>query len=231
MALHAWRCKSLKLLAISAIVPICTAARQGSTALSAWLDREFSIIIFDSEGRKYYHAPFMSGPAAVHRIEDPFEFARAANQCSGQLTLAALPRLQDRLSGNDGIVSYTVNGGQDERDRLLLELQVAADLPLRCDRCLMPMIYPLALNSKVLLARPGEMPQDDGDPDAPEWIEAGQELDLLELIEDEILLGLPLAVRHDPENCSPGRVGLTGAKQAPFAGLATLLESGRRNKQ
>ena len=190
--------------------------------------------IFDSEGWKYYHAPFMSVPAAVHRIEDPFGFARAAEQCSGQLALAVLPRLQDRLSGgNDGVVSYVVHGRLDERGRPLLQLKIAAGLHLRCDRCLKPMEYSLALNSRVLLSRPGESPQDDVDPEGPEWIEAGQELDLMELIEDEILLGLPLAVRHEQGNCSPANYGAneSGAKDAPFAKLAMLLEPRRTNKR
>jgi len=192
------------------------------------------MIIFDSEGWKYYHARFMSGPAAVHRIEDPFGFARTAELCSGQLALAALPRLQDRLSaGNDGVVSYVVRGGQDERGRPLLGLKIAAGLSLRCDRCLKPMEYSLALNSRVLLLRPGESLQDDDDPEGPEWIEAAQDLDLMELIEDEILLGLPLAVRHEQENCGTGNSGanVNVAKDAPFAQLATLLEQRRTNKR
>ena len=189
--------------------------------------------IFDSEGWKYYHAPFMSVPAAVHRIEDPFGFARAAEQCSGQLMLAALPRLQDRLSGNAGMVSYVVRGRQDERGRPQLELKIAAGLHLRCDRCLKPMEYPLTLNSRVLLSRPGDAPQDGDDPDEPEWIEAGQDLDLMDLIEDEILLGLPLAVRHEQENCGAGDsgAGRSGAKDTPFAKLATLLEPRSTDKR
>ena len=177
----------------------------------------------------------MSGPAALHHIEDPFGFARAAEHCSGQLALAALSRLQDRLSSNAGVVSYIVRGGLDERERPLLKLKIAADLGLRCDRCLLPLVYPLALNSRVLLARPGEVPVDDDDPETPEWIEALRDLDLQELVEEEILLGLPLAVRHDRGNCVPAGAGAIrqGENEAPFAKLADLLKvkAGRADRQ
>jgi len=175
----------------------------------------------------------MSGSAAVHSLEDPFGFARAAGQYSGQAAVASLVRLQDRLAGDVGTVSFAVRGGHDQHDRPLLELEIAGSLRLRCDRCLAPLDYPLALHSRVLLVHPGELRQDDDDPEAPEWIEAGPELDLLELVEDEILLGLPLSVRHGPENCSSGKSGIdrAGAADSPFAGLASMLEPKRSNKR
>lgn len=201
--------------------------------LSTWLDREIGIIVFDSREQKYYHARFMSGPVLAHRIEDPFEFARTADQCSGQLAVSAMSRLQDRLAGGSGTVSYTVRGGKDWRDLPQLKLEVSANFRLRCDWCLMPMDFPLALNTRVLLSKPGAVSQDDDDPETPEWIEVEGELDLLELVEDEILLGLPLAARHDPGKCSGEKSVAVqeDAKDTPFAKLAVLLESGRTGKR
>jgi len=193
------------------------------------------MIVFDSKCRKYYHAPFMSESVADNRIADPFGFARAASFSSGQVGIAAMPRLQDRLPGNEDVVSYTVRGGQDQYQRPLLDVQISGSLNLSCGRCLAPLEYALALKSRVLLLQPGAAPQTDDDPEAPEWIEVavGQELDLLELVEDEILLGLPLAVRHDPENCRNEKSGADlGMKaDAPFARLATLLKPRRTGKQ
>lgn len=179
---------------------------------------------FDSEGRKYYHAPLMSGPAAVHRIEDPFAFARAAGLHSGQAALAAMPRLQDRLAGDGGTVAYVVRGKLDQRQRPLLELEITGNPSLRCGRCLAPLDFALRLQSSVLLMEPGAVVQEDDDPDSPEWIEAGPELDVLELVEDEILLSLPLSVRHEEGKCSDGdESGRASGRDNPFAKLATLL--------
>ncbi len=166
----------------------------------------------------------MSGPAAVHRIEDPFAFARAAGLHSGQAALAGMPRLQDRLAGNDSTVDYVVRGKLDQRQRPLLELEITGNPSLRCGRCLAPLDFALQLKSSVLLVEPGAVMQEDDDPDSPEWIEAGPELDVLELIEDEILLSLPLSVRHEQGKCSDGgEMSRTSGRDNPFSKLATLL--------
>lgn len=179
---------------------------------------------FDSRSRKYYHAPLMSGPAAVHRIEDPIAFARAAGQYSGQAALAAMPRLQDRFASDAGTVAYVVRGKVDQRQRPLLELDITGNPSLRCGRCLAALDFPLQLQSRVLLVEPGAVMQEDDDPESPEWIEAGPELDLLGLVEDEILLSLPLSVRHGEGKCSDGgEPGQTSGRDKPFAKLATLL--------
>lgn len=179
---------------------------------------------FDSEGRKYYHAPLMSGPAAVHRIEDPFAFARADGLHSGQVALAAMPRLQDRLASDAGTVVFVVRGKMDERQRPLLELEITGNPSLRCGRCLAPLDFALQLQSRVLLVEPGAVMQEGDDPESPDWIEAGPDLDLLGLIEDEILLSLPLSVRHDEGKCSDGgEPGRASGRDNPFAKLATLL--------
>lgn len=166
----------------------------------------------------------MSGPAAAYRIEDPIAFARAAGQLSGEAALAAMTRLQDRLAGDSATVAYVVRGKVDQRQRPLLELEITGKPSLRCGRCLAPLDYALRLQSSVLLMEPGSVLQEDDDPDSPEWIEAGPELDVLELVEDEILLSLPLAVRHEQGKCSDGGVtGRSNERDNPFSRLATLL--------
>jgi len=188
--------------------------------------------VFDSGCRKYYHAPLMSGPDAVHRLEDPLAFARAGSSCNGRIAIAAMPRLQDRLAGSEGTVSYLLRGGMDQRQRPLLELEIAGSPHMRCDHCLARLDYPLKLASRVLLAVPGAvLPEDADDPETPEWIEAGQELDLQELVEDEILLGLPYSVRHGDGKCggwTGGRV--SGGKVSPFSALAPLIGPEQANE-
>ena len=175
----------------------------------------------------------MSGPAAPHVLDDPFGFARAAGQVRGQLAVSAMPRLQDQLADNAGEVKYSARGGSDPLDRPQLELEVTGALKLLCAQCAKPLDYELALRTRMLMAQPGTVPMDDEDPDSPEWIEAGQELNLQELVEDEILLGLPLSVRHAQGHCSSKSQEAFGKKVAdsPFARLATLLEPGQTDKR
>lgn len=175
----------------------------------------------------------MSGPAAAHVLDDPFGFARAAGRYDGRLAVSAMPRLQDQLAGNSGEVEYSILGGIDALSRPQLKLEITGTLQLACAVCVKPLDYALALRSRVLMAQPGAVPLDDEDPETPEWIEAGPELNLQELVEDEILLGLPLSVRHAQGQCSSGTQEPFGAKKAdsPFARLATLLEPGQTDKR
>jgi uncharacterized protein len=175
----------------------------------------------------------MSGPAVPHHLDDPFGFARAAGQHHGQLSVSAMPRLHDQLAGDAGEVRYSVRGGIDPLDRPHLALEVNGGVKLLCARCAKPLDYALALRTRVLMTQPGAAPQDDEDPESPEWIEAGQELNLQALVEDEILLGLPLSVRHAQGQCGSETQESFGKKAAdsPFARLAALLEPGQTNKR
>jgi uncharacterized protein len=174
----------------------------------------------------------MSGPAAENVLDDPAGFARSAGKREGRLPIAALGRVRDVLADTAGSVRYVIRGGLDVQGRPKLELEVSGKLRLHCARCSDPLDHRLELTTRLLLAQAGEMPPVDDDPDAPEWIEAGLALDLPELVEDEILLGLPLSVRHEQGGCgSPMGGGRDGnAPGSPFAGLADLLLPGRTNK-
>lgn len=166
----------------------------------------------------------MSGVSAVHSLEDPFAFARSASEQRGEFAVKLLTRLQDRLASTAGSVSYKVRGCRDRRERFSLALEIHGKLELQCGWCMAPVDYPLQIRTSVLLAEPGKVPQENDDPADPEWIEAGHELNLMELMEDEILLGLPVSVRHARTECQTGNLGQSGthAAESPFARLASL---------
>lgn len=169
---------------------------------------------------------------AVHRLEDPFAFARSSSVLRGQLAIADMPRLLDRVADRSGTVAYEIRGRVDRRQRPLLELEIDGTAQMRCDRCLDRLEFPLKLASKVLLLHPGtEQPEDADDPEAPEWMEVAQTLDLREFVEDEILLGLPYSVRHGDGKCIErlGGRGM-GDKTSPFSVLASLIEPKQANK-
>ena len=62
------------------------------------------------------------------------------------------------------------------------------------------------------------------DPETPDRVLAGKEMEIGTLLEDEILLVIPFAPRH--ELCSGTGVGQGGAQASPFADLRGLLKRG-----
>jgi uncharacterized protein len=163
----------------------------------------------------------MSAAAVI----DVLEFARAQQQLRGSLPVEGLQRLHDVLSDTDGSLEYEIRGSRDERKRPHVELHISGGLHLQCQRCLGQLDYPVDVtNTLLVLPRGAEPEEDTGDPDAPDVIEADPELDVAGLIEDEVLLSLPLAPRH-PEGSCESRVAsrLEGAAPPkPFAELAAL---------
>lgn len=154
-------------------------------------------------------------------ISDPFRFAAEGGVLSGRVALADLGRLADALSDRQGDVSYVVSAEPGAGSDPLLRLKASAVLSLQCQRCLQPMAWPLALDSLLRLVRPGApIPDEELEIETFDTIEAATDMDVLALLEDEILLALPIAPRHD--SCESPRP-LDGAqKESPFAALATL---------
>lgn len=170
----------------------------------------------------------MSVPAVI----DSLDFARSGQHLSGRLPVKRFNRLEDVLSDADGEVDFDLQGRRDERNRPLLVLQVAGTLHLQCQRCLGSMDFPLAVENRLLLVPRGAPDEEDmDDPEAPDRIEASDELDVAQLVEDEILLSLPLSPRHAEGTCASRLAAEQGAEQAepkaakkpsPFAKLAAL---------
>jgi uncharacterized protein len=158
-------------------------------------------------------------------VIDSLEFAHAEQQLHGSLPVESLNRLEDVLFDPHGRLVYEVRGSLDERNRPRLELKIGGNLHLQCQRCLGLLEYDVDVVNTLLLVPPGAPadPEVD-DPEAPDVIEASPELDVAGLIEDEVLLSLPLAPRH-PEGACASRLARGAdakARPMPFAELAAL---------
>ena len=164
----------------------------------------------------------MSAPAVI----DSLDFARAGEALSGSLPVAGLARLDDLLHDADGTLKYELRGSRDARNRPQLELHVTGRLHLQCQRCLGLLDYPVDL-ANTLLVLPRGTPADDelDDPEGPDAIEADPELDVAALVEDEVLLSLPLSPRHADEACDariPANEVPDAGREPAFAKLAAL---------
>ncbi|MEN9357026.1 MAG: hypothetical protein RL695_1197 [Pseudomonadota bacterium] len=165
-------------------------------------------------------------------IIDSLEFARTGRSLSGVVAVAALRRLVDLLADDTGELVWSVRGelavdNTGER-RSWLTIAIEGGLRLQCQRCLASMPWHLKVESRLLLMPPGRDWPDEsligfeegGDADP---VEALAEQVLLDLVEDEVLLALPIAPRH--ESCvvpvhDDGRLAAS-----PFARLAVLKKA------
>jgi uncharacterized protein len=157
----------------------------------------------------------------LKRIADAFAFARDARVLEGTLAVSTLERLHDLLADVSGEVSWRIEGFKDEGGELMLQLSVGGCIQLACQRCLEAIPFELDIDSLLeVVPASADLSQDELEDDSRDFLPVEKELDVAELIEDEILLSLPVAPRH--ERCGlPGAAG-AGERLNPFAALAEL---------
>jgi uncharacterized protein len=168
--------------------------------------------------------------AGAYRIADVFKFAAGGGVLEGELPVARLGRLSDQLSADEGVVCWQLSGSLDAEGKPRLALAVSGRLVLRCQRCLEGLDWDLTLEAALLPVRAKQdFPGDDLENDEVDAVEVGGggEFDVLSLVEDEIILALPIAPRH--ADCRmPGEAGTNGGArgQSPFAAVAGLRSKG-----
>lgn len=172
------------------------------------------------------------------RAFDLFAFIRGGEQVSGSLGLAEMPRLLAEQAadvstdaGNlfrwrmQGVMrDEAVAAGQSPRQRLFVDLEVGGAVWLQCQRCLHAYEQPLSVRTRLEVVRSESeadaAPLDDDEADV---IVGSRDFDLISQIEDELLLALPVSLRHEtcPDAVEPEAVEAE-KKPSPFAVLANL---------
>jgi uncharacterized protein len=148
-------------------------------------------------------------------------FAKGASSLQGELPIASLTRLLDKLVDSAGSVSYRVVGRLGQRNRPQLLLKLDGMLSVCCQRCLEGIDYPVKVRSVLEFVDDEEdLTQEEIEDDSKDFLPAQSELDVVALIEDEIILDLPSAPRH--ESCALPDTRQGTGKTSPFSVLVSL---------
>ncbi|WP_153108690.1 YceD family protein [Propionivibrio limicola] len=151
-------------------------------------------------------------------VIDGQAFAREARSLQGELPLAELLRVADMLVNPSGSVTFHIEGRLGPRNRVQLLVQLDGLLSLCCQRCLEEIRYPLRVRSVLeFVESEEELTQEDMEDDSKDFLSNEKELDVVALIEDEIILDLPAAPRH--EKCALPVMKSGDEKVSPFAVL------------
>lgn len=156
-------------------------------------------------------------------IIDSLEFAEKSREIRGTIAHPDLPRLADMLAPGDGALSYVLKGNVDVRGKPALVLNVKGVLGLLCQRCLKPLEFRVDTVTRfVLVPDEAMLPEQEEEEDDADYIVADPHLDVLSLVEDEVLLALPLAPLHDDANCNRAVTAAHEEKESPFKVLQGL---------
>lgn len=151
------------------------------------------------------------------------EFAQKALEIHDTIPLLQFSRLHDLLAHTNGQLSFKLEGGKDSNKAAYLQLKVWGSVPLTCQRCLQPFEHEIMVDTHFLLMRDeSEMPAPEEEGDDEDYLPIQAEMHVLDLIEDEVLLALPIAPKHKEGACINENNIETYKKPNPFAKLALL---------
>ncbi len=130
---------------------------------------------------------------------DPRRFCKDAQSWEARSDVSAFPRLAHEFT--QGALFCRVTGRADRLGGLSLQLTIHGQVELTCQRCLGGMQHEVKIDRVVHLARTEvEVERLDALPDS-DAILVGETLNLVDVVEDEVLLGLPLAPMHAAGEC------------------------------
>ena len=131
---------------------------------------------------------------------DPRKLADRCTTLEGVVPLADLLRLCDPLADNQGVVSAKFVFERDERNAVVIHSELEAEVKMVCQRCLELVALPIHSACDYAVVKEGANTQSV--PKGYDVLELGEDpLDLLALIEEELLLALPIVPAHDPKDC------------------------------
>lgn len=150
----------------------------------------------------------------------------------GSMPLRGMTRLAGCLLDDQGDVDVELECGVDGQKVRYLRGNLRTTLTLVCQRCLEPLSYPLDIDICL-----GLLLSEDGMEGLPEvydpYVLDHRTAELRTIVEDELMLALPLIPMHDTDRCridaahaaeeSPAAVADAGSRQ-PFAGLDALMK-------
>jgi uncharacterized protein len=158
-------------------------------------------------------------------VIDAFEFSRSNGHRDGVMPVAQMNRLNKDCADQSGEIAWTVDGAVTSEGYPSMTVSVGGTVQLMCQRCLAPFAYEVDSSTMLVLGKDDE--DADGieevlDDESIDVIVGSRECDIRQLLEDEALLALPQAPKH--EVCPDTKLldALKTEKVSPFAALKNL---------
>ena len=153
---------------------------------------------------------------------DPIKMADAGMTFSGELPADSFPELADLIAEFAAPVKVVLEFAVDFEGNRYLSGKLQADLTLICQRCLKPYLY--KVDSTFCLSPVKSEKEAKHLPQHYEPLMLGDDILLTEIIQQELVLALPMVPMHDDAVCSakPATAALKPAN--PFAKLAEMKE-------
>ncbi len=161
---------------------------------------------------------------------DPLRLAKNGLVLEGELQLSKMKRLSKSLHDNSGTVYVKMNF---DVDKVLgtphMNGEFTATLSLLCERCSEPMQYEMKIKCSLAIVNSERKIEGLTEQYEPWVIASDDPVMLSSIVEDELILAIPLIPKHD-HSCLPAEAWSSGEefeegvekKVSPFAVLSAL---------
>lgn len=174
---------------------------------------------FDTRRSKSYHWP-MSKRILPKQIE-PLRLVEKGEKLAGELGLDQMPRLADLILNPSGKVDVALHFTKDMQGLPWIYGKIHTQVEMACQRCLKPVSFDLEIAVNL---RPVRSEADAEQlPESMDPLMVGEDpVLLIDMIEDEILLNLPLVAKHEPACIASVSTSEEEAAEKPLNPFATL---------
>ena len=161
---------------------------------------------------------------------EPFSLAKQGMSVERKLAFDGMERLDDLVLGTQGEVDVSLHFGVDAMHYRVMRGNVTAQVMVRCERCLKSMQVEVVADVNVGLVKNHKQAKALPEEYEPLLLESDEPISLTGLVEDELILSLPIAPRHESKdtciNMDEYKAGEEAQeeKKNPFAALAALKE-------
>lgn len=163
---------------------------------------------------------------------DPFQLASRGERLEGTIAISAMARLAPSIQDNAGDIHVTLEFGLDEMRQPMVQGTLSGTLSMTCQRCLEPMAQEIDTRFLLGLVK-NEYQMKRLSEEYEPLLVTDNSVSLTSMVEDEILLSLPIAPLHAPEHCSQAVVTQTAQntnaesedRPNPFAVLKNLKKT------
>ncbi|MGH8370331.1 MAG: YceD family protein [Gammaproteobacteria bacterium] len=134
------------------------------------------------------------------------DLARVTRQpleLAGRIRIGAMTRLRVALSGSDGEARVQLQA-HAESGQIMVQGEAQAELVLTCQRCLRPMQQHVSAEFRLAWVRDEREAATLQTGSCDPLLSADGRVKLAELVEDELLLALPIVALHEMQECDAG---------------------------
>tara|TARA_B110000495_G_C22781250_1_gene456959 strand:- start:66 stop:581 length:516 start_codon:yes stop_codon:yes gene_type:complete len=160
------------------------------------------------------------------RVIEPLKLIEQRVDLDGAIALSDCTRLRDVLLNSEGDINFALQFGKDEDGQRVIKGSLDAVVTMQCQRCLQPVTLAVQGDIRLAVTRHEDAVKALPGYYDPLLLEA-PEIELLPLIEQELMLSLPIVAAHPEGECSinssyQAKEDTEQSKPNPFAVLAEL---------